>query len=207
MVWPYSWLWWPCSCSSGLSLSGMTAGAGPVSSFLASFGSYWLTSPWSIIQHVFLYRSFENAPFWYVLVPRVISAVVSAHLLFALALLGFALVFRRRNLLDSALLYTLVLVIFSPAIADQYLVIAAAGLAVWPNLFYAGYVALVSFMLSDNGQELHIKAVQDSAAWHFFLNRGWLRMYDGMIILLFFGFVWMFYARQIKQILKRSVQA
>jgi hypothetical protein len=95
-----------------------------------------------ILRNVLLYRSFNNAPFWYGVGPYVIIEKLPLILLFIGSLAFAGLLWRKLDPVESALRYTLVLVLFSSAVANQYLAIPLAAIAVNWNLFYALYSVL-----------------------------------------------------------------
>jgi len=122
----------------------LVAGLLPVAVFALSFVP-WLGQGWAgILDHVIGYRSFANAPVWQVLLPQVLFGWLPLTLPFvvALALLGVALRGRGRG--ESLLAYLVALVVFAPAIANQYLAIPIAAMAVWWNRPFRLYTAVAT---------------------------------------------------------------
>jgi hypothetical protein len=70
-----------------------------------------------------------------------------------LSILG--LLFRKINFFELGLLYTLVLVIFAPAIANQYLAIVIVVISAYPNIFFLLYNYLSSLLLMKDGAGLN----------------------------------------------------
>jgi|GEM_PF-5102278 len=101
--------------------------------FLASFLPYWKDGSAGILSNVFLYRSDSNYP---LLAQAWLKAMIHTYqgiphpLLVFIALMLLAAWLLRREMSDRALwLYFLCLVSFSSAIANQYLAIPCASLA------------------------------------------------------------------------------
>lgn len=128
----------------------------PVAIFAAGFLPYWNGGKDGIIQNVFLYRSASNGPFWNSLSPAIVQNNLPAFLLFlgALFILGFVL--RKKNNLDTLILYLGGVVIFSSAIANQYLAIAVAFVARYFNIGTALFTAIATVFLLIHEAGLHL---------------------------------------------------
>ena len=110
--------------------------------FLLSFAPYWHEGWHGIISNVFLYRSFNNFP------------------LIALSVLNYfgMYIFRDKDIFDSFMLYTMALVSFSSAIANQYIAIPCMAAVIMMKRRSALYFFIGLIYLSCNINGLHIPA-------------------------------------------------
>ncbi|HNT29887.1 MAG TPA: hypothetical protein PKL83_02960, partial [bacterium] len=132
----------------------------PIGIFLASFIPYWSTGKAGIIENVFLYESKANFPFWRLL--RVLGREILglqlpdlspyALLVSSCLILAVGYSVRHKKIADSFCWYLLSVVLFAPAIANQYLAIPILALTVycgfWP-LLYSGFVTFFLVMHPD----------------------------------------------------------
>lgn len=132
----------------------------PYSLFLGSFLPYAIEASDEIIKHVFLYRSFSNAPFWLDIFPTIISHKIPVFVLFMGTMILLGLLLRDKKPLDSFYLYSLSLVIFSSAIANQYLAICIVGISVHSNTLYILYSIMGGIYLFASGDGLHFTFLQ-----------------------------------------------
>lgn len=114
----------------------------PYGMFGLSFLPFIKDGALGILNNVFFYVSFKNAPLWNFLILNGFPRIFSEFTFFVLAMLAGALVFRKKNPFHALLLYTMVLVIFSPAIADQYFTIVLPFISVFPNVFFIMFVVV-----------------------------------------------------------------
>jgi hypothetical protein len=168
----------------------------PILIFAASFAPYWVDGRQGIIENVFLYRSLPNQPLWSWAVPPLISTLVPASvgLLTALAIGGP--LFRRRSTVVSLLLYTAILVAFTPAMANQYLALAMP-FAVWfVNPFTIAYTLTAGALLvaAPDGLELAPSLVLD---WMYDVGYGIL------VALLVAGLGWIFCRERLIEAMRR----
>ncbi len=128
----------------------------PLTVFFVSFVPFWQLGSEGIIQNVFLYKSFNNSPFWYIFAPGPLYDLLASKKVFIgiLVICGFLL--RKLNVFQLALIYTIFLVVFSPAIANQYLAIPLAAMAVYPNIFFFMYSYLTTVLLLKDKAALGI---------------------------------------------------
>lgn len=96
--------------------------------FLLSFVPYWSEGSHGIIHRVFLYKSFNNFPLFALRILNYLGVSIPFQEyiclpVFGLLMLAGAYMFRRESIGNSFLLYTIALVCFSSAIANQYLAI------------------------------------------------------------------------------------
>lgn len=129
---------------------------GPVILFGLSFIPY-ISSSWSSIKlNVIEYRSFNNAPLWRFF--RIYSEDNKqfATLLFITLVVAIGFVLRKIELEYSLFIYCIVIVAFSPAIANQYLAIAAIGAIGFFNVGFAMYFIYGFYWLAISPDGLHI---------------------------------------------------
>ena len=167
----------------------------PTAVFLLSFVPFW--SP-EVIPHVFLYRSWSNAPFWNALMPPFItqyiaSAVplISPFTFFIAALIGFGWLMRKQEPFALLLLYTIAVVVFASAVANQYLVIPVPAITIFPNWIYVLYVFVSTVHLAADVNGLHIVKLQVVLPHRMLTEYAGYSVYELPITILLLGFVWM----------------
>ena len=129
--------------------------------FLMSFAPYWDEGSQGIIRHVFMYGSFNNFPLSGVGIMKLfgISIPLEKYIYrpsFGLLMLAGAYLFRRENIYHSFLLYTISLVCFSSAIANQYLAIPCMAVIILCRKKSLLYLLIGLVYLSCDGNGLHI---------------------------------------------------
>jgi len=137
----------------------------PYAIFLGLFVPYWELGQTGIVNNVFLYRSFNNAPFWTVFAPAIFLTVLPPVILFFSALFVLGLVWRKKPLLETYFLYLISVVVFSSAIANQYLAIPTAAIATHWNWAYALFTAFSTIYLAVDWAGLSIGMVQKALHW------------------------------------------
>ncbi|HEX2057275.1 MAG TPA: hypothetical protein VHI71_02805 [Actinomycetota bacterium] len=141
-----------------------------------------------IVANVMGYEGHDNAPFWYAVLPDPLQPLISPVVLFGAALLVLGFVWRREHPVDLALLYLMTIVVFAPAIANQYLAIAIPAIAAFPSLFFVPYLVLTSWMLSIHPDGLHNAWLRDRSPGWIVQEQVGLRVYDPLILALSLGF-------------------
>ena len=131
----------------------------PVFVFILSFVPYWHEGKQGIIQNVFLYRSLTNEYFYRLFVPMGVQFMFNSQMLWVLLLVIFAFIYRRKNTVESLLLYTCVLVATSPAIASQYLAIPIPFVVTHLNPFTILYVAIATLHLLIDVNDFHLASL------------------------------------------------
>lgn len=174
----------------------------PVGIFVVSFLPFVGAGHTGIIKNVLGYASFNNAPFWYTVLPQFVQAVVSIKVLFFGALVVFAFIMRKRPVVESLLIYSIVLVVFSAAIANQYLAIVCAAIAAYPNVFYGLYTLFGMLMLSMSAAGLHsnkLHQVLPGPVGNSLAAESTYRAYDIPLFMLALGLLWYFQRERILQ--------
>lgn len=125
----------------------------PYTMFALGFVPYLRDGFDGILANVFLYRSQGNGPLWLTLLPDALLDAVPLVLLFIAAMLAIGWITRERPVFDQLRIYFIALVVFSSAIANQYLAIPAASIAASWNLAYAAFsqVGTLVLLLDGNG--------------------------------------------------------
>ena len=126
----------------------------PIAIFILSFLPFWEEGKNGIIQNVFLYKSFNNLPFYWLFVPASLQKI-SPQILWVLILLVVPFILKDRSLIDFFLYYTAIMVATSPAIANQYLAIAAPFASVFINPFTVLYTVFSTLYLFTSGDGLY----------------------------------------------------
>lgn len=129
--------------------------------FLLNFTPYWSEGAKGIIRNVFLYKSFNNFPLLALDAMNRFGIYLPFQKYICLPLFGLlmsagAYMFRREKFYDSFLLYTISLVCFSSAIANQYIAIPCMAIIIMMRRKSAFYSALGLMFLSCNSSGLHI---------------------------------------------------
>jgi hypothetical protein len=166
----------------------------PLAVFLLAFVPFWRGGSHGIIEHVFKYRWITNAPLWHAIALGPLRTLVSPYAVFFVALAGFGWASRRRSAFDGVLLYSIVLVAFSPAIANQHLTIPVAAIAAFPNIWFGVYTAYGALLVTVSQDGLRSATVAHHLPiWIVAPLMTWPRAYDPVIPLLCAGLVWMFW--------------
>lgn len=175
----------------------------PPALFLYSFLPYWGRGHNGIMQNVFMYRSFDNAPFYRVFIPEFFHDVVSTFNVMLLALVVGAFAFRKKPLTESLLLYSWLLVLCAPAVTNQYLAIAVPAISLYFNPFAIVYTGLGTALLVSDVSGLNIAAAKN--VMPMWLKQEYVRLavYKPIIAALFFTFVVAFFPEPIRRAIKR----
>lgn len=137
----------------------------PYALFLLLFVPFWQDGSDGIMKNVFLYRSYNNAPFWHVFTPEFLYTSVPPVLLFFSSLLILGFYWRKETVLNSLNYYLITVVIFSSAVANQYLVIPTPAIATQWNWGYGLYSAFSTIFLSVDWAGLHLGTLQRALSW------------------------------------------
>lgn len=123
----------------------------PPIAFLLSFTPLILLNRQPVIDYVFKYRSSHNTPMLNAILPDPVATYLGggagAVAIFLGILVALAFFFRNLTAFESALVYTVSLVVFTSAVTDQYLAIAIAGAAVFLNIGFLYWFFLSSAFL------------------------------------------------------------
>lgn len=170
----------------------------PITVFVLGFFPYWSDGAQGIVRNVWFYESARNEYLYRLFMPQALRAIIPAKIIWLLILGGFAFYLKRRKGLESLLLYTSVLVWASPSIANQYLAIPAAFLAVFFNPFSLAYMLVGTWHLIVDYDGLHFPSLQQYADRDVY--------YASLVILLLAAFIWEVWGGQIRRVLVKYAQ-
>ncbi len=160
--------------------------------FFASFLPFWAVGSSGIIQNVFLYKSFNNAPFWFMFAPAPLYDLLASKKVFIVLLVMFGFLLRKLSIFKLTLVYLICLVTFSPAIANQYLAIPLSAMAAYPNFFFVLYSYLTTVLLLKDQAALGITFLSQYSS-QLPLDRlvvhTSVRAYDLIILMCLFGLI------------------
>lgn len=176
--------------------------------FSLSFAPFWQVGQEGIIANVFLYRSANNAPLLHLL-PDSVGTLMNPTVVFLGAMLLCGVRLRRCSALDTLLVYTIAIVVFSPAIVNQYLAVPSVGIAGFPSAVYAAYVMLGTWWLAGSEAGLNLAAVG-----HHPLSLAMLGdpgpssagQYDVLMLVLAVGLAWTLFGAHIGGLVRCAVR-
>jgi hypothetical protein len=169
----------------------------PTLIFLVGFFPYWSTGKHGIVHNVFQYTSFDNQIFYNLFIPTILQSMFSNKTIWFGLLIFSAFVFRTKTAFESLLLYLCVLLIGSPAIAGQYLIIVVPLIAVYHrNPFFIGYTIVGSWFFIVGYLELFFFSL-------YFIS--FPLLYSILISLLCLGLLWMFAKPSLYQLVRTSI--
>ncbi len=159
----------------------------PYSVFIGSFLFYAKGGLEGIINNVFLYRSFNNAPIWHLLLPEVIYQSLSMFSLFIGSMVAVGYFLRDQSPLRIFYIYLIAVVAFSSAVANQYLAIPVAAISVFTSLPLIIYTLVAGTFLALNSDGLHF---YNSEYLRFISNQS---VYEFLCFMLTLGIFRIFY--------------
>lgn len=165
----------------------LAAAAVPPAVLALSFVPFLANGSDGIVANVIRYKGHDNAPFWHAVLPAGLQPLISPVALFAVAMVVLGFVWRRRNRLDLTLLYLVSLVVFAPAIANQYLAIAIPAMAVFPSAFFLPYQVISAWFLAAHPEGLHNAWLRERAPSQMVAEEVGGRAYDPVIVALSVG--------------------
>jgi len=132
----------------------------PYAVFVGILAPYWWGGT-NIIARLSEYRSTANAPLWFMCdIGQLFTRYVSPFYMFCVALIACGAFFRRRATIEGFWIYTCCLVALSSALANQYLTIPVAALAVGWNRWAVLYVVSGTLLLLSSPQGLQLASLQ-----------------------------------------------
>jgi len=160
----------------------------PAACFLLSFAPYWGHARQGIMDNVFSYHSNSSNLFYQYFVPKLAQDCFGSNTVWYGLLALFAFFCRTKSAFESLLIYTGVLVAFSPATSNQYLAIPAALAAVFMNVPFGLYFLVATYHLCADVNGPH------------FVRFGCYN--DLAVIVLCFALSWLFWRNQYLQFFK-----
>jgi hypothetical protein len=137
----------------------------PVIIFIGSFANYIFTEGDFILKNVFKYKSYDNGPFWSLFTPQFLGSYLGLRNLFLMAMILFGLIIKKKSILDSFYIYLISVVIFSSAIANQYLAIPLIALAVFWNPYYLFFTLICCVYFLINRDALYMPSIMELLNW------------------------------------------
>jgi hypothetical protein len=157
----------------------------PVAVFAVSFLPFFRDGSHGIINNVFFYFSFKNAPLWNALMPDSLKLFINQYIVFFVAIALGAFIFRKKRLVEALAYYGAILVIFSPAMAEQYFIDVLPFVSLFFNPFFLLFSVIQTlFMLMVMaGGEVYVSVLRMTVDRHVF-------GFTLQIILLFAGLLY-----------------
>lgn len=170
----------------------------PLGTFLVSLVPFWFENPKSVIDNVITYSSLKNAPFLYAFLPDgLVDSLIASHFatlifLSIVGLVGFRL--KHIPVIQLPLVYMVTIVVFSSAIADQYLAIPIAAALVFLNLGFFLWLVLVAVYFAGNPLTQNwwgFRTVWNWTAkeWLPYATPDWMGLYRDQFVFLFLGWL------------------
>ncbi|HEV2694869.1 MAG TPA: hypothetical protein VG347_18385 [Verrucomicrobiae bacterium] len=132
----------------------------PTVIFLASFAPYWPAGHAGIVANVFEYRALNdtlgrwyNQFFYNEILPEILRSMAGAQFWWFVLLVWFAFFCRAKSGFDSLLIYTGVMVAFSPSLFCYYFAIPMALACARMNLFSLCFMGFAALHIAVYGTE------------------------------------------------------
>ena len=155
--------------------------------FFLSFYPYIFIEFNHVYEKVIHFGKRNDGPFWGMFGPKILHMYGGKfHAIFTLLLLTIGFLFEKIKLRDTFYLYLLAVVIFSPGMYTQYLVIAALPVAIFWNLKYFIFSFLSFLLFLVDGDQLNITFLSESLNWNLRSTR--IAFYP-IILILLIGFL------------------
>ncbi|WP_340300716.1 hypothetical protein [Roseobacter sp. HKCCD5988] len=138
----------------------------PYGLFFISFIPFLPEGANGVITNVFAYRSFNNAPFWSFVVPYSLYVFVPKFILFLGSLFVCGFLLRRHSPLEIFLNYLALTLIFSSAVALQYLVIPVLFLIIYWNTWFIFYLVIASATYMAHNDGISLVVLRDYVGWN-----------------------------------------
>jgi len=182
----------------------------PVALFFVSFLPYLPAGFEGIMKNVFLYSSKDNAPLYYAFFNRIADMIftplnISTKYLPKILFFGMMILcgyfFRKKNLFDNFVFYLICIVLFSSAVACQYLVIPVLFTAVYPNFFSILYNVIVFLYFTVSYEELDLGMYSTGTVQKIIEEINFKNSYVLFALILFYNLIYVVYGKKIKEIL------
>lgn len=125
----------------------------PLTIFALGFLPFWSVGHEGIVKNVFLYKSFANSPLLHSLISTSLLDSINTTVLLVAVLVLVGFMTRKLPALESGLWYLIILVTFSPAIANQYLAIVMPAVIGLGFLFFIPFILLAALLISITSRE------------------------------------------------------
>lgn len=185
----------------------------PAVLFLISFLPYLPEGFEGIKNNVFLYSSKDNAPLYYAFFNRIadmiftplhISTKYLPKILFFGMMILCGYLFRKKSLFDNFIFYLMCVVLFSSAVACQYLAIPVLFTAVYPNFFSILYNVVVFLYFTISYEELDLGMNSTGTVQKIIEEINFKNSYVLFALILFYNLIYVVYGKKIKEIITGS---
>ena len=161
---------------------------------LSVVSAFLVYPPREVVGRIFGHSGTDNAPFINAFVPSQLAPWVIdigvPKVAFVVILLACAWFFRRLDVFEMTLAYTVTAVLFSWAVANQYLLTPMAAVAVYLNIGFAIWLVLSSIYLGGAPDTLNIWGLR-SIQPHVMLD--WTRVFQDLFPWLLMGWLVMLF--------------
>jgi len=172
--------------------------------FFLSFYPYIFTEFYHVYEKLIHFGKRNDGPFWGMFGPKILHMYGgNFHGIFTILLIVIGFLFEKIKLKDTFYLYLLAVVIFSPGMYTQYLVIAALPIAIFWNFKYLLFSFLTFCLFLVDGDELNIGIISELLNWNLRSTR--IAFYP-IILVLLIGFLEnSFGEKKFKNYLKKTI--
>ena len=118
--------------------------------------------------------------------PEIFHIYFDKKTMFSIFIIFLGILLKKKNWINSYLLYLISIVTFSSAIANQYFAIPLLALAIFWNWKYIMFTILCCLVFLVDGDGLNIKYLVDTFNWN--LRYTWISYYP-IILFLFIGLI------------------
>jgi len=167
----------------------------PLSVFFLGFAPYWEGAQNDIINNVFLYKGWEEAPFWRIFVPEVFTTLIPKRFFFFTTMIILAFIFRKYSVWKSMMIYTVSIVIFSSGIGNQYYAIVMPFISIYLNWAFLIFTFIGTYHLLTAWDSLHFLVLRNITPKYFL--PGYTYFY--LTLFLFIGLIWVLHKDTIVQ--------
>jgi len=167
----------------------------PVAIFLLSLSPFMYVNMGAVLDNVFFYRSFNNSPFLNHLLPEQVAASIldqGLGVIIFLALVAIlGLVYRRVSGIELVMVYAVTAVVFTSAVADQYLAIPLIAVTALLNLGFAIWLGWSSVYFLGNPETISVVGLESLHALVFTTSE---QAYQDLFLPLLLGWLIMSFA-------------
>lgn len=155
--------------------------------FFLSFYPYIFTEFNNVYEKLIHFGKRNDGPFWGMFGPKILHMYGGKfHSIFAILLIIIGFLFEKKSLKITFYLYLLAVVIFSPGMYTQYLVIAVLPITIFWNFKYFLFTFLTFLLFLVDGDQLNIKFISEFLNWDLRSTR--IAFYP-IILILLIGFL------------------
>jgi len=155
--------------------------------FFLSFYPYIFTEFVNVYEKLIYFGKRNDGPFWGMFGPKILHMYGgNFHSIFAILLIIIGFLFEKKSLKITFYLYLLAVVIFSPGMYTQYLVIAVLPITIFWNFKFFLFTVLTFLLFLVDGDELNIKFISEFLNWDLRSTR--IAFYP-IILILLIGFL------------------